>query len=100
MYNGGLFSSHTAAIIATTTAIFFETWFSALLALSIMFSLIIINDALNVRRVTEEQSRALNKLTQGMKWFTKLSEHVGHKPKEVILGLLLGIIIPIIIYII
>jgi acid phosphatase family membrane protein YuiD len=56
------------------------------------------SDAVKVRMVTQEQSIVLNKLTQGKPGFKKLSEHVGHKPIEVFVSFVLGIIIPIIVY--
>jgi acid phosphatase family membrane protein YuiD len=61
-------------------------------------ALIVMNDAMKVRWVTQEQSKVINKLTEGKPGFKKMSEHVGHKPLEVLVGLIIGIIIPIIIY--
>ncbi len=97
-HDGGMPSSHTAAIVSTTTAIFLEAGLTPLFVLSVIVALIVMNDALVVRWVTEEQSRAINKLTQGKPGFNKMNEHVGHKPMEVLVGLILGIIIPVIIY--
>jgi acid phosphatase family membrane protein YuiD len=97
-YDGGMPSSHTAAVVSTSTALFLESGLSTVFVLSVILALIVMNDAMSVRWVTEEQSRVLNQLTKGRKGFNKLSEHVGHKPLEVLVGLILGIIIPIIIY--
>jgi hypothetical protein len=97
-YDGGMPSSHTTAVTATATAIFLETGISPVFTLSVVMALIVMNDALKVRWVTQEQSKVINKLTEGKPGFKKMSEHVGHKPLEVLVGLIIGIIIPIIIY--
>ncbi|MBU1198601.1 MAG: divergent PAP2 family protein [Nanoarchaeota archaeon] len=98
IYDGGMPSSHTVSVAALSAGIYLETGFSILFIMSVVITLIVINDALKVRWITEEQSRAINKLTQGKKGFKKMSEHVGHRPVEVFVGLLIGIIVPIIVY--
>ncbi|MBN2053267.1 divergent PAP2 family protein [Candidatus Woesearchaeota archaeon] len=97
-YDGGMPSSHTVLVASAATAIYLETGFSPLFILSVIITLIVMNDAMKVRWVTEEQSRAINKLTEGKQGFRKMDEHVGHKPMEVLVGLIIGIIIPIIVY--
>ena len=97
-YDGGMPSLHTVAVVSLATGLFLETGFSAVFILSVVLALIIINDALGVRRVTQEQSIVMNKLIKDNNDFKKLNEHVGHKPLDVFVSLVLGIIIPIIIY--
>ncbi len=97
-YDGGMPSLHTIAVVSLTTGLFLETGFSAVFILSVVLALIIINDALGVRRITQEQSRAINRLAENKPDFKKLNEHVGHKPLDVLVSLVLGIIIPVIIY--
>jgi hypothetical protein len=97
-YDGGMPSSHTTAVTATATAIFLETGITPVFALSVVMALIVMNDALKVRWVTQEQSKVINKLTEGKAGFKRMNEHVGHKPAEVLVGLIIGIIIPIIVY--
>ena len=97
-YDGGMPSAHTASVVSLATALFLETGFSALFVIGVIFALIVINDALKVRMITQEQSRIINKLTEGKKDYKRLDERVGHKPLEVLVSLVLGIIIPIIIY--
>ncbi len=97
-YDGGMPSLHTIAVVSLATGLFLETGFSAVFILSVVLALIIINDALGVRRVTQEQSIVMNKLIKDNKDFRKLNEHVGHKPLDVLVSLVLGIIIPVIIY--
>jgi len=97
LYDGGMPSAHTALIVSTATAIYLELGMSIVFVLSVVVALIIMNDAMKVRKTTEEQSKVINKLTQG-KNYPGLDEHVGHTPMEVLIGLLLGIAIPIIVY--
>ena len=93
-YDGGMPSSHTASITSVTTGIFLETGLSVIFVLGVIITLIIINDALKVRKTTEDQSKVLNKLQKEK----KLDEHIGHTIPEVIVGLILGIIIPVIVF--
>lgn len=97
-HDGGMPSSHTAAVVSLATGLFLETGFSALFIIGVVFALIVINDALKVRMITQKQSKIVNRLIQGKKEFEKLDERVGHKPEEVLASSVLGIIIPIIIY--
>ena len=98
LYDGGMPSLHTIIVASLATGLYLGTGFSALFILSVVLGLIVINDALKVRRITQEQSRIINRLTQGKKGFKRLNEHVGHSPLEVVVGLIIGIIIPVIIY--
>ena len=93
-YDGGMPSAHTASVVSLATGLFLETGLSVLFVMGVVFALVVINDALKVRWVTQEQSKALNKLVKEKRF----DEHIGHKPVEVIVGIVLGIIIPIIIY--
>jgi uncharacterized protein len=97
-YDGGMPSAHTALVASASTSLFLETGFSPIFALSIVLALIVMNDAMKVRWITQEQSIAINKLTQGKAGFKKMEERVGHTPVEVFVGLILGIMIPVIIY--
>jgi acid phosphatase family membrane protein YuiD len=98
IYDGGMPSAHTILVASTSTALYLETGISYIFFLSLILTLIVMNDAMKVRWVTEEQSRALNKLTEGKKGFAKLDEHVGHTPTEVLVGLIIGILVPMILY--
>ena len=98
LYDGGMPSAHTVLVASTSTALYLETGISYIFFLSLILALIVMNDAMKVRWVTEEQSRALNRLTKGKKGFAKLDEHVGHTPTEVLVGLIIGIILPVILY--
>ncbi|MEJ5185109.1 MAG: divergent PAP2 family protein [Rectinemataceae bacterium] len=99
---GGMPSSHSALVVSLSTSIALTEGFDSLFIVSFFLGLIVIRDALGVRRSAGLQSRALNLLG------TKVSEHMGvpfapvkeihgHKWQEVLVGALLGLIVSIVI---
>ena len=94
LYDGGMPSSHTILVVSLATGLYLETGFSAIFIVGIILAMIVIWDAMSLRMKVENQARVLNKLQKDI----KLSEHVGHKPIEVLVALILGVVIPIIIY--
>jgi acid phosphatase family membrane protein YuiD len=98
LYDGGMPSAHTVLVVSTAAAVYLERSLSIYFVISVVLALIVMNDAVKVRLVTQEQSKVINKLTKGKKDFPVLDEHVGHTPMEVLVGAAFGIIIPIIVY--
>jgi uncharacterized protein len=98
---GGMPSSHTAFVTALTTSIgMTEGWHSALFAITLCFSLIILYDATNLRRSAGYHAQVLNtivpqllkgKVVKYGEQFPKLHELLGHTPLEVVVGAGLGI---------
>ena len=96
---GGMPSSHSAVVcsLATSTAIK-EGISSNLFIFSIIFAMIVLRDAVGVRRSAGMQAKALNNLGKqsaektGLK-FNSVKEIQGHTPLEVFVGSLLGILI-------
>lgn len=105
--NGGMPSSHSAAVTALTTGIGIETGLdSPVFALSAVFAIITMFDAAGVRRQAGEQAAVLNRLIRDFHEFLEeakdwqklpeqekrreLKELLGHKPIEVFFGGLLG----------
>ena len=96
---GGMPSSHSALVSSFSTTIGFKCGIdSDLFIFSCCFALVVIRDAVGVRRSSGLQARALNEL--GMKLSTKLKyqfkpvkEIQGHRPMEVLAGILLGFFI-------
>lgn len=89
-------SSHAAVSVAITTAIALEEGFSNLFILAFFITLIVIRDALGVRRSSGLQAKALNRLGQNLSEqltisFTPLKEVHGHTWPEVIVGSALGL---------
>jgi len=94
--NGNFPSSHNAIMSALTTSIFFETGVSWGFSLSFWLMLIIMSDSFNTRGAISKNSITLNKLTK-----SKIhDERVGHSWIEIFAGLVLGLIISCISYLI
>ena len=92
--SGGMPSAHTASIVALTTVIGRREGIeSAIFGLAMALTVIIIYDAVGVRRATGENSEAIRQLAEKMKLSSRT--HVlmsrGHSPYEVLGGIALGI---------
>lgn len=96
---GGMPSSHAALVSSVSTTIGFKNGVgSDLFVFSCCFALVVIRDAVGVRRSSGQQARALNEL--GVKvasrfryQFKPVKEIQGHRPMEVLAGILLGFFI-------
>jgi len=97
--SGGMPSSHTALVTALSTSIgIMYGWDSAIFAVSLCFALVVMYDAAGVRRAAGNQAKILNIIIEDLahnKPITdeKLKELIGHTPKEVVAGAILGIVI-------
>lgn len=104
---GGMPSSHSSTVGALATAACINYGAASFeFAISAVFAIIVMYDAMNVRLETGKQGAILNILiknedikakldeTSRDKWTeTILKEYVGHTPIQVLVGLLLGIAI-------
>lgn len=96
--NGGFPSGHTAVVTALTAALFVHEGVSTLFAVAGVFSLIVIQDAVSLRRSVGEQGTALNRLMNKVLPDTKTPYvAIGHTVKEVVAGVVLGIVIGVIV---
>lgn len=97
--SGGMPSSHTAFVTALSTSIGrIYGWESPIFAVSLCFALVVMYDAAGVRRAAGNQAKILNIIIEDLahnKPITdeKLKELIGHTPKEVVAGAVLGILI-------
>ncbi|MDR0496207.1 MAG: divergent PAP2 family protein [Treponema sp.] len=96
---GGMPSSHAAVVTSMTAAVaFHEGVGSNLFAVSLLVALVVMRDAVGVRRAVGLQAHAINILGKlaaeklGFDYFP-MKEIRGHAPLEVIVGALLGIFI-------
>jgi acid phosphatase family membrane protein YuiD len=96
---GGMPSSHAALVSSMTTAVAFQEGIgSNLFIISLWVALIVIRDALGVRRSSGIQARVLNLLGRNVAERLNIEYHPvkevqGHTPLEVVVGALLGIFI-------
>jgi len=93
--HGHMPSAHTAFVVSTVTTIgFFAGTTSPVFALSIIFAVLIIDDAVRLRIYLGDQGRYLNMLVDQLafdkKKFPRLKERIGHRLSEVIVGALIG----------
>ena len=66
--------------------------------ISLFLAMIVIYDALGVRRTTGQQSRILNEMRKAMDE-KPLEEHMGHTMPEIIVGMAVGIAAALIVHI-
>ena len=96
---GGMPSSHSAVVVTLATMIGKDYGFNTpLFALSVIFATVVMYDAAGVRRAAGKQATLLNKIvnTPGLSSLQvqeKLVEVLGHSPKQVFVGALIGIIV-------
>jgi len=112
---GGMPSSHSAAVTSLATAVGFETGLdSPTFAVAAMFAGIVMYDATGVRYQAGQHAVIINRIRSELSVFFREVKHwpdkdenekinelktlLGHKPSEVFMGALTGIIISILYY--
>lgn len=109
---GGMPSSHSAGVTALITAIIIDHgWQSPLTAISMTFGILVMFDSMGVRRQSGEHGVIINELISEIHSLTRplkdvdedstsmqSTEFLGHKPIEVVLGLVYGILLALIIH--
>ncbi len=96
--SGGMPSSHSALVVACTTAIGKLYGLDGpLFALAAIFSAVVMYDACNVRRSAGDMAKLVNKLLEHVERLTaedfadNVREIMGHTPFQVLMGALLGL---------
>lgn len=111
---GSMPSSHTAFVISLATSIAIaEGTDSSVFALAVVFAMITLHDAVKVRGESGKQAIVINELVQMVEELgesinprndrklrqEKLKTLIGHSGSEVLAGLILGIVWPIIYFV-
>lgn len=104
----GMPSGHSSITVSLTTIIGLKEGFdSALFAACFVFTMIILRDALGMRRYLGQHGKILNLLITDLKEdkfldqeYAKLKEGIGHTPIQVLAGSLLGFLISVLGFII
>ncbi len=97
--SGGMPSSHSSFVTSLSTLVGIERGFNSTeFAICAVFSLIVMYDASGVRRAVGKQAAILNKIVEDLHnkkhiEHETLKELVGHTPKEVICGAILGVLV-------
>ena len=100
---GGMPSSHTATVSAMTTSVYLLEGFTNLFFVCLVVSAIIVSDAVGIRRAAGKQAQVLNKMIDEFRYFRKfktkrLHELLGHTPKQVLGGLIIGMLVAKIVF--
>lgn len=103
---GGMPSSHTASAVALAVAAIVTFGFGSFeFAICFLFAMVVMIDAMGVRRETGEQAKLLNRLMKNLfdpkkvmgseEWKGDFKELVGHTPLQVFAGAGVGIAVPL-----
>lgn len=97
---GGMPSSHSSTVTALSTSVgMIAGWGSPVFAVAACFTFITMYDAAGLRRAAGLQARALNVIVRELMApdhrlnHEKLKELLGHTPREVLGGALLGVLV-------
>jgi hypothetical protein len=104
----GMPSGHSAMVISLATIIGLKEGFdSSIFALSVVFAVIVIRDAVGLRRYLGQHGRILNILVKDLKddsfldeKYPRLLEKIGHTPAQVMAGAMIGFLTSLIGYLI
>ena len=105
--SGGMPSCHSATVCSLATAVYYEHGMGSFeFAISLILAIIVMYDAMGVRRETGIQARLLNDIIKTfedmgrseLSAHDKLQEFVGHTPLQVLIGAVLGILVATIFY--
>lgn len=105
--SGGMPSSHSATVCALVTATYLEHGSASFeFAIALIVAIIVMYDAIGVRRETGIQAQLLNNIIkifedmgrEELSTQDKLKEFVGHTPFQVLMGGILGVLTTILFY--
>jgi len=99
--DGGMPSGHSATVTALATRAAMEYGLSSsIFAISAVLAIIVMHDAMGVRRESGRHAQALNEimllLGDDMDFDMKLKEFLGHSPSQVVVGAILGLVVGLI----
>lgn len=94
--SGGMPSSHSSTVCALVTAVAIRFGFDTYeFAMAAVFAIVVMYDAMNVRREAGKHARWINLITTTLQpdipFESKFKEYLGHTPLQVLMGALLGI---------
>ena len=105
--SGGMPSSHSSTVCSLATAACYEYGAGSFqFTVCLFLAIIVMHDAMGVRRETGIQAKLLNDMLKTFEDMgrseisahDKLKEFVGHTPLQVLMGALLGILLAVCIY--
>lgn len=100
--SGGMPSSHSALVCSLATVVALREGInSSNFAISIVLAAVVMYDAAGIRRAAGKQARVLNQILENegeINVQEKLIELLGHTPKEVFVGAIVGVFVSILLY--
>ena len=105
--SGGMPSSHSATVCALAVSAYYERGTASIeFAICLIIAIIVMYDAMGVRRETGIQAKILNDILRTFEDMgrndisanDRLKEFVGHTPLQVLIGAILGILIAVLLY--
>ena len=96
---GGMPSSHSAMVGALSTIIGLTEGFTPLFFVVLTFSMLVLRDAMGIRRSVGEEGKLIEKLFKRERIkIDKFHYSLGHTPVQVSAGLLIGVVSAILVY--
>jgi len=86
--DGGVVSAHSGAVSALSLGIYLTEGISNLFFVCLIFSIIVIRDAVGVRKIARENAKILNR-----KFKLKREINEGHTFMEIVRGVAVGLIV-------
>jgi acid phosphatase family membrane protein YuiD len=103
---GGMPSSHSALISSTTLAIgFFHGFGTPLFALALAIGMIVVYDATGIRQQAGIHAQKINQMIEALFQGhpisdTTLKEVLGHTPFEAVMGVVLGSVVAVVVWLV
>ena len=99
--DGGMPSGHTATVTALAIRVAMERGsYSLEFAMAMIFAIIVMHDAMGVRRESGRHAQALNEiidiLDDRIDFDLRLKEFLGHTPFQVVAGAFLGAVVAVV----
>ncbi len=97
--SGGMPSTHATFSVSLLTLLFYEYGpDSPIFAVALVFTLIVLYDAIGVRYETGLQATIINDIANKIdkEKYKNLKEKIGHKPLEVLCGIILGLLVSLV----
>lgn len=107
--DGGMPSGHSATVTSVAVMTGLQNGFdSGVFAVAAILAIVVMHDAMGVRRETGKQAKAINEMQDFINKMSgkeltdeeKLKEFVGHTPLQVVMGAILGLAVGIVIHLI
>jgi hypothetical protein len=96
---GSMPSAHSALVTSLAIAIYLDQGLTAAFFLAAVFAVVVIRDAFGVRRTAGEEGKIIDNIIKASKLKIKTFHYsLGHSPKEVTAGIIIGIAASILVH--